>query len=177
MSTRATLSVFDKHDKFEIYRHHDGYPHGPHGVIQDVKRAMTRAWPMPGFQAAEFSAALNATMKTGPSSIYLTHQADLHMDRQYHYEITLAEKQLHLTVHEYSERVGKVIPIFDGTIDDAVDRFEALPPEGITKLDDPWAALAMAEMALADIEASKRKGYLAQAKEMVFAAMEAKLCS
>ena len=177
MSTRATLSVFDpagEGDKFDIYRHHDGYPHGPHGVVQDVKRALSKAWPLPGFQAADFSAALVATMKNCPGSVYLTRQADLHMDRWYHYDITRAEKELHLVVHEYSERVGKVVPIFDGTLDEAIERFEALPPEGITNLDDPWAALSMAEMALADIEASKRKGYLDKAKEMVFAAMDSK---
>ena len=39
---------------------------------------------------------------------------------------------------------------------------------------DPWEALTMAELALADLEASERKGYLTQAKKMVFAAMEAK---
>jgi hypothetical protein len=174
MSTRATLSVFDDHDKFDIYRHHDGYPHGPNGVIQDVKRAMGKAWPMPGFQAADFSAAMVATMKNCPGSLYLTRQAELHMDRWYHYDITRAEKELHLVVHEYSERVGKVLPIFEGTIDEAIDRFDALSLEIDTELGDPWTALSMAEMALADLEASKRKGYLKKAKEMVFAAMDAK---
>ncbi len=70
--------------------------------------------------------------------------------------------------------MGDIVPIFNGTIDEAVNHFQALPPKNIPQLDDPWAALAMAEMALADIEASKRKGYLKQAKEMVYAAMDAK---
>ena len=174
MSTRATLSVFDDHDKFDIYRHHDGYPDGPHGVIQDVKLAMSKAWPQPGFQATDFSAALVSTMKKCPGSVYLTRQADLHMDRWYHYDITDADKTLHIKVHEYSERVGKVLPVFEGTIDDAIERFDAMPVEDKENPNDPWAALAMAEMALADIEASQRKGYLEKAREMVFAAMDAR---
>jgi len=39
---------------------------------------------------------------------------------------------------------------------------------------DPWEALAAAEQALADLEVSKRKGYLDAAKAKVFAAMDAR---
>ena len=39
---------------------------------------------------------------------------------------------------------------------------------------DPWEALASAEMALADWEVAKRKGYLARAKRQVYAVMDAK---
>lgn len=39
---------------------------------------------------------------------------------------------------------------------------------------DPWEALASAEQVLADWETAKRKGYIAEAKKQVFAAMDAK---
>ena len=58
------------------------------------------------------------------------------------------------------------------TIDDAIERFDALPVEDKENPNNPWAVLAMAEMALADIEVSQRKGYLKKAREMVFAVMD-----
>ena len=174
MSTRATLSVFDKKDKFDIYRHHDGYPEGVHGIVCRVKAAMARAWTMPRFEAGDFAAAIVANMKSQPGSVYLTRDADLHMDRQYHYDITCAAKAIQITVHTYSEAVGNIVPTFKGTIDEAVKHFDAHPITNISKLDDPWTALAMAEMALADIEAARWKGYLEQARFLVFAAMDAK---
>ena len=39
---------------------------------------------------------------------------------------------------------------------------------------NPWEALATAEMALADWETAKRKGYVVNAKQQVFAVMDAK---
>jgi len=37
---------------------------------------------------------------------------------------------------------------------------------------DPWEALAEAEMVLSDWETAKRKGYIANAKKLVFAVMD-----
>ena len=42
---------------------------------------------------------------------------------------------------------------------------------------NPWEALASAEMVLVDWETTKRKGYVANAKRQVFAAMDAKRTS
>ena len=39
---------------------------------------------------------------------------------------------------------------------------------------DPWEALAAAEMALADWEVAKQKGYVTRARKLVFAVMDAK---
>ena len=39
---------------------------------------------------------------------------------------------------------------------------------------NPWEALATAEIALADWETAKRKGYVANAKRQVFSVMDAK---
>ncbi len=39
---------------------------------------------------------------------------------------------------------------------------------------DPWEALAAAEMALADLEVAKQKGYTVRAKKLVFAVMDAR---
>ena len=124
MATRATLRVSDEDDRFDIYRHFDGYPDGQCGVIHDIKAAMDLAWEAPRFQAGDFAAALVAIMKTGAGSVYLTKNADRHADRAYHYDVTFDEV-LQIEVHRTSYRVNRIVPIFNGTIDEAVKHFDA----------------------------------------------------
>ena len=125
MATRATLRVSDEDDRFDIYRHFDGYPDGQCGVIHDIKAAMDLAWELPRFEARDFAAALVATMKTGAGSVYLTREASRHIDRAYHYDVTFAEQALQVEVHRTSYRINDIVPIFNGTIDQAVKRFDA----------------------------------------------------
>lgn len=125
MGTRSTLSVQDQHDHFDIYRHYDGYPNGPDGVIHDIHRAMDRAWPSPRFEAGDFAAAIVSQMKTRPGAVYLTNSAEQHSDRSFHYEVTFKENAIHVAVHRYSERVDALLLAFDGTIDDAVTKYGA----------------------------------------------------
>ena len=125
MSTRATLTVSDQDDRFDIYRHHDGYPNGPHGVIRDLKAATDKAWQFPRFEAGDFAAATVAQMKKSPGSVYLTEEAARHSDRAFHYELSYTENALRVIVHEYSARVRGVVPKFEGTIDEAVTQFKA----------------------------------------------------
>lgn len=125
MSTRSTLTISDNTDRFDIYRHHDGYPNGPHGVIHDIKAAIDRAWPPPRFEASDFAAATIAQMKQCPGSVYLTRDASRHADRDFHYDVKFAENALQVAVHEYSSRVNAVVPSWTGTIDEAVEHFQA----------------------------------------------------
>lgn len=125
MSTRATLTVSDQDDRFDIYRHHDGYPNGPHGVIHDLKAATDKAWQSPRFEAGDFAAATVAQMKKSPGSVYLTEEAARHSDRAFHYEVSFAENALRVVVHEYASRVRDVVPKFEGTIDEAVARYKS----------------------------------------------------
>lgn len=174
MATRATLSVFDGENKFDIYRHHDGYPNGPHGIIHDIHLAKRLAWEAPHFEAGDFAASLVATMKKSPGSVYLTRQADQHLDRSFHYDITYRNECIEIAIHSYSERIGKVIPSWNGSLEAAILRYDAVPDRLDEQPDDPWAALAIAEMALADIKAAQAKGYLTEARAMIFAVMDAK---
>ena len=190
MSTRATLTVFKSNpdrkqsglkiaqgsECFHIYRHHDGYPDGPHGVVQSIARACEIAWPA-GFEVGDFSAALVAVMKTTGGSVFLTTEADAHGDREFHYDITHTESALRVAVQQaYVNPVStkKVMrDRFTGTLEEAIEHFDAQPGTDEDDLPDPWKALAKAEHALADIETARRKGTLADARQTVFAAMDA----
>ena len=125
MGTRATITISDKDERFDIYRHYDGYPNGPHGVIHDIRAAIDRAWPQPRFEAGDFAAATVAQMKQCPGSVYLTPEAKRHADRSFHYDVRFAENALRVIVHDYASRIDKVIPKWEGTIDEAVKHFKA----------------------------------------------------
>ena len=88
MSTRATISVADDNDSFDIYQHHDGYPDGPHGLVRQIAMARRLAWNLPRFEAADFAAAIIAVLKDRGGSTYLTRDADTHGDRDFHYRVT-----------------------------------------------------------------------------------------
>lgn len=129
MPTRATLTVSDKNDSFHIYRHHDGYPHGEHGVIRSLTQAQERAWPQPRFEAGDFAAALVAVMKDTTGSIYLTQNADDHVDRNFHYLITSDGSGLNVNV-QYTEWLDPQFTKFEmrtqfkGVLEDAIKEFD-----------------------------------------------------
>lgn len=156
MGTRATISISDKDERFDIYRHYDGYPNGPHGVIHDIRAAIDRAWPQPRFEAGDFAAATVAQMKQCPGSVYLTSEAKRHADRSFHYDIRFAENALRVVVHDYASRIDKVIPKWEGTIDEAVKHFKdyegepifehrtvAIPVEGVDVIVNALDAAAL----------------------------------
>lgn len=175
MSTRSTISVLDECDTFHIYRHHDGYPHGAHGVIHDLKRASDFAWELPRFQAADFSAAVVRAMKEHGGSVYLTDDADAHGDRDYHYDLRCADQAIQVAVWDFTGRAKEAARLFDGPLDEAVTEFESGPiaSERDAVLAKIWEALAGAEYALADIETARSKGRLPDIRRGVFAAMDA----
>lgn len=132
MSTRATITVRDDHDAFHIYRHHDGYPDSELGMVRQIADA--RALAMLDAKAADFGAALVATLKTGPGSTYLTADPDAHGDREYHYAIKHVRDgvigSVSLVVEHYW-RGDFSEELFRGSIDDAATHFDSFPPEPV----------------------------------------------
>lgn len=174
MSTRSTISVIDDRDTFHIYRHHDGYPDGEHGVVHDIQRATDFAWETSGFQAADFSAAVVRAMKNGGGSVYLTADADLHGDRDFHYDIRHADREIQLAIWDFTRRAKEASRIFDGSLQDALTEFESGPAESEreTTLARVWNALGAAEAAMADPAVAQRKGIWREATKQVFAVMD-----
>lgn len=133
MATRATITVADENDSFDIYQHYDGYPDGEHGIVRRLANAPRMAWKLPRFEAMDFAAAVISVLKEGGSTTYLTKDANLHSDRAFHYKITPlrdgVSTQVGLCITETAWRddtPDKVL--FDGALVDAVKAFDAEPP-------------------------------------------------
>ncbi len=151
MSTRATITVADEHDSFDIYQHHDGYPDGPFGLVRHIAMARRLAWDFPRSEAADFSAAVIAVLKDRGGSTYLTKDAEAHGDRSYHYRIEPVREnavtRAQLTISRPSWEPNKSdVEIFAGSIQDAVAKFNAAPDTS----DQPreWRMLSEIEGAL-----------------------------
>lgn len=131
MSTRATITVADDRDRFDLYQHHDGYPDGPHGLVRHLALARQYAWDLPRFEAADFAAAIIAVLKDRGGSTYLTKDADAHGDRSFHYQIEpLRENyvtRVMLTISRPSwDRSEPDVEVFRGDIQEAVTKFDAV---------------------------------------------------
>ena len=85
MSTRATITVSNNDDAFHIYVHWYWYPEI---VIPLIEKALNFAWDFPRYEAWDFATAIIRVMKTRAGGIYLTKDAELHSDRDFHYEVT-----------------------------------------------------------------------------------------
>lgn len=122
MSTRATVSVFDAEDRFDLYQHTDGYPQGEHGMVGKIDAARALAWPLPRFDAMDFAAALVAVLKERPGGAYLTRSAQWHGDRDYHYDVTAEGSRLVVEISGFTARgVSKVL--FRGSIEEAAAEY------------------------------------------------------
>jgi hypothetical protein len=84
MSTRAVITIKDKHDTFHIYQHWDGYPRC---VADHIAAALDYSWSLPRFDAADFAAAIVAANKKGAGNIYFSKGPDHHADLDYRYEV------------------------------------------------------------------------------------------
>lgn len=131
MSTRATITVADDRDRFDLYQHHDGYPDGPHGLVRHLALARRYAWDLPRFEAADFSAAIIAVLKDRGGSTYLTEDAEAHTDRSFHYRIEpLRENyvtRVLLTISRPSwDRSQPDVEMFRGDLQSAVPKFDAI---------------------------------------------------
>ncbi len=155
MATRATITVTDEHDSFDMYQHYDGYPDGEHGVVRHIAMARQLAWSPPRFEAADFAAAIVAVLKNRDGSTYLTKDADAHTDRAFHYQIEPirddVSTRVQLTITRPSWRSEDAdIEVFKGSIQDAVQKFNAIPdttdqPREWQVLDEVDATLGRAE--------------------------------
>lgn len=151
MSTRATITVADQHDSFDLYQHHDGYPDGPHGLVRHIAMARRLAWDLPRFEAGDFAAAIIAVLKDRGGSTYLTKDADAHSDRSFHYRIEPVREdtaaRLQLTISRPSYERGKTeVEVFAGSIQNAVAKFNAVPDT--TDQPREWQMLGEIEGAL-----------------------------
>lgn len=120
MSTRCLISVSDGAEEFHIYRHHDGYPAGPHGVVATLKAAFPYAWPLPRFEASDFAAALIRGWKEKAGGIYLSEGADCHGDLEWLYVVTSKAGQLQIQISKVAE---SSTPTFVGTLEAALSRY------------------------------------------------------
>lgn len=111
MSTRAVYTFVDQRDTFHVYKHCDGYPSG---AAKFIGKALSMAWDLPRFEAAEFGAAFIAANKSRGGGVYLTHDWQDHGDLEYRYEITVRGTELHVTAYSVSR--DKCHEIFTGTL-------------------------------------------------------------
>lgn len=151
MSTRATITVADDRDSFDLYQHHDGYPEGPFGLVRHLAMARRLAWDLPRFEAADFAAAVIAVLKDRGGSTYLTKDASAHADRSYHYRVEPLRNdyatRVMLTISQpHWDRTQGDIEVFSGELQAAVKRFDAVADTS----DQPreWQLLADLEAAL-----------------------------
>jgi hypothetical protein len=151
MSTRATITVADQHDSFDLYQHHDGYPDGPHGLVRHIAMARRLAWDLPRFEAADFAAAIIAVLKDRGGSTYLTKNADAHNDRSFHYRVEPVREDsttsVQLTISGPNFERGKnEVEVFVGSIQEAVAKFNAITDT--TNQPREWRMLGEIESAL-----------------------------
>ena len=72
MGTRSNLIITDDHNRLQLYRHWDGYPDSETGVLADLENAFPYAWPLPRFEADDFTAAIIRAWKgKGGGNIYI----------------------------------------------------------------------------------------------------------
>ena len=105
MSTRAVYTFRDKptwsdEDRdYHVYKHNDGYPEE---ALKAIINALDYAWPLPRFEADEFSASFIAANKgKGGGDCYLTEGPQAHGDLVYKYVIELKNDKLWVTVFNY----------------------------------------------------------------------------
>ena len=130
MSTRATITVADSRDSFDIYQHHDGYPEGPFGLVRQLGMAQRLAWDLPRFEAADFAAAIIAVLKDRGGSTYLTADAEAHTDRAFHYRVEPlrdgVSTQVQLTIAKTTWRVDQAdTEMFKGPLTNAIAKSKA----------------------------------------------------
>lgn len=131
MSTRCNLIIKDEMDKIQLYRHSDGYPGGPHGVIAGLPEALKFAWELPRMEASDFSAAIVRAWKNNEyiqgGNIYIDGTANgaktLHGNIEYLYTIEPDKKvgKWHVkcqTAYVWDELSPKFETVFEGHIGD-----------------------------------------------------------
>ena len=86
MSTRAVFTFKDPENQAHIYSHGDGYPTGAVELLQNALRS-GKVWPLPRFEAVEFSAGFVAANKTGFGGIRILKSRRAISDVEYGYSV------------------------------------------------------------------------------------------
>ena len=82
MSTRCNIIVRDERLAIQLYRHNAGYPQGKHGVVKDLCKVARFAWPLPRFEADDYSAAIVRAMKRPDGgNVYIDGDAGRRMNK------------------------------------------------------------------------------------------------
>lgn len=112
MSTHAVFTFKDQNNTFHVFKHWDG---DPASAAQYLTKAKRKAWPLPRFEADDFSAAFVAANKPkGGGDIRLMPSGPNSYSHAYHYEVTHAGNTLH--VKAFDARASALI--FDGTLEE-----------------------------------------------------------
>jgi hypothetical protein len=110
MSTRAVYTFKDEYGEHHVYKHCDGYPAG---AARWIEAALTKAWPLPRFEADDFAAAFVAANHERPGDTRLTTGPQAHGDLAFNYIITKRDGAL------WIECPGD----FEGTLPDMLAKY------------------------------------------------------
>ena len=103
MSTRCVITVIGGAGTFHIYRHSDGYPDTPYGVIADLQKVIDGdfVWNLPRFEADEFAAGIIATLKNdGGGGYRFSKGPKYHGDLEYVYVVRSYAGGINVTYNE-----------------------------------------------------------------------------
>lgn len=128
MSTRCNVIVEDRYDRIQLYRHSDGYPEGPHGVVETLKEAIPFAWSLPRFEASDFSAAIVRAWKKYGGHIYIDGSTSpskpwalVHGDAEWVYIVKMEAEELRVHVYDWHKYgFGRGDPSKDVPVADSV---------------------------------------------------------
>lgn len=124
MGTRTIYSFIDKDSAFHVYKHWDGDYENSAFYIE---RALPYAWPLPRFEAEDFSAAFVAANKArGGGDVYLLNH-DEKIWCLYKLEIYEVSGLLHIRAFENSEEL--FVKKFEGSFDEFKKYVESGLPE------------------------------------------------
>ena len=102
MSTRCTIDFTDEYQTVTIYKHCDGYPEGEHGIIALLQKAQEFAWPLPRFEADEYSAAFVVAAKAHAGNVRIFKPKDRAGDSAYLYKVRMTRGKLVADVFSYN---------------------------------------------------------------------------
>lgn len=92
MSTRGIYIFKDKDgSEFHVYKHHDNYPSAACEFLAD---ALTKAWPLPRYEADEFACAFIAANKDSGGEVRLISHGVTDMGQDYTYIVTCPDADI-----------------------------------------------------------------------------------
>ena len=110
MGTRSLYKFIDKEGSFEVYKHWDG---DCENSALFIKRALEYAWPLPRFEASDFSATFIAANKEkGGGDVYIS-------NNEYGlYKFEIYENMGNIFVRAFVEEGDTYNKIFEGSLKD-----------------------------------------------------------